>query len=275
MSDPRELYIELIKKTLTFTLWDESRLFKPSEMDPHPFYKKWVVDSIVGHLSKQGRRIMEPVQRQDRERELGRDWPTLAHTMIGRKRLDNLDYCLRTVLSEQVPGDLIETGVWRGGACIFMRAVLKAYEVTDRVVWVADSFAGLPEPDPQKYPEDAHDRHHIFDELRISRDEVEDAFRRYSLMDEQVRFLVGWFKDTLPVAPIKTLAVLRLDGDMYESTWDALLHLYPKLSPGGYCIIDDYILKNCRSAVHDYRRKHGIEDEIVDIDGTGAFWRKA
>src|SRR5205085_12029434 len=99
-------------------------------------------------------------------------------------------------------------------------------------------------------------------------------FHKYGLLDEQVVFLKGWFKDTLPTAPIDTLAILRLDGDMYSSTMDALVHLYPKLSKGGFCIIDDYGLPACRQAVHAYRAQHHIQSEIREIDWTGSFWRK-
>jgi O-methyltransferase len=94
------------------------------------------------------------------------------------------------------------------------------------------------------------------------------------LLDDRVRFLPGWFKDTLPDAPIDRLALLRLDGDLYESTIQALEALYPRLSPGGFCIIDDYIIKACRQAVADYRAKHGVSAEIIHIDGAGVFWRK-
>lgn len=206
----------------------------------------------------------------------GRVWPSAAHTMIGLKRLDNIQSCVESVLADGVPGDLIETGVWRGGATIFMRAVLKAYGVQDRNVWVADSFEGLPPPDAEKYPQDAGDRHHTARELAISLEQVKSNFERYGLLDGQVRFLKGWFRDTLPTAPIEKLAVARLDGDMYESTMDALVNLYPKLSVGGYLIVDDYgAVPACRQAVHDYREAHGISEELVDIDWTGVYWRRA
>jgi O-methyltransferase len=105
---------------------------------------------------------------------------------------------------------------------------------------------------------------------------VKENFRRYGLLDEQVRFLKGFFHDTLPGAPIERLAVIRLDGDMYESTMDGLVNLYPKLSPGGFIIVDDYgAVPACKQAVHDYRNAHGIEEEIVPIDWTGVFWRRA
>jgi hypothetical protein len=195
--------------------------------------------------------------------------------MIGLKRLDNLEFCIEEVIAKGVPGDLIETGVWRGGATIFMRAVLKAYGVTDRCVWVADSFAGLPPPDAGKYPHDAGDRLHEARELAVSLEQVKANFDRYGLLDDQVRFLKGWFRDTLPTAPIERLAVLRLDGDMYQSTMDALANLYPKVSQGGYVIVDDYsAIPACRQAVHDYRSANGITEEIRDIDWTGIFWQK-
>src|SRR5262249_7945660 len=158
------------------------------------------------------------------------------------KRLENLKFCVETAIRDGVPGDLIETGVWRGGACIFMRAILEAYGDKQRKVWVADSFAGLPKPNEAKYDADRGDKHHTFGDLAVPRETVEKNFEQYGLLDDQVRFLEGWFKDTLPSAPINSLAVMRLDGDMYESTIQALEALYPKLSPGGFVIIDDYFL---------------------------------
>jgi O-methyltransferase len=205
----------------------------------------------------------------------GRDWPARAHTMIGLKRLANLRACVESVIDDNVPGDLIETGVWRGGATIFMRAILKARGVTDRLVWVADSFAGLPPPDTARFPSDEGITLHRFSQLAVSLESVRENFRRYGLLDEQVRFLKGWFRDTLPAAPIRRLAVLRLDGDLYESTIQALDALYPKLSPGGYLIVDDYgNVAACRQAVHDYRAEHHVNEQIERIDWGGAFWRR-
>ncbi len=175
---------------------------------------------------------------------------------------------------DHIPGDLIETGVWWGGATIFMRAILKAYGITDRTVWVADSFEGVPPPDAEKYPADAGWDLAQFDCLAVSLEDVRANFDRYGLLDQQVRFLKGWFRDTLPTAPIEQLAVLRLDGDLYESTMDALSNLYPKLSVGGYAIIDDYMVSACAKAVQDYRRQHGINEKIEVIDTEGIFWRK-
>ena len=206
----------------------------------------------------------------------GREWPAMAHTMIGWQRLENIQRCVEDILARKIPGDLIETGVWRGGAIIFMRAILKAYDVKDRRVWGADSFAGLPKPDAARYPADAGDQTYTHPELAVSLDQVRANFEKYALLDEQVRFLPGWFRETLPAAPIDCLALMRLDGDMYESTCVALESLYPKLSPGGYVIVDDYgACAGCQKAVHDFRAGNNIVDEIVSIDWTGVYWRKS
>jgi O-methyltransferase len=164
--------------------------------------------------------------------------------------------------------------VWRGGATIFMRGYLAAHGITDRTVWVADSFAGLPPPTL------AQDAGHDYSAavapiLAISREEVEGLFRRYDLLDRQVKFLQGWFKDTLPTAPIDRLAVLRLDGDLYESTMDALNALYAKVSAGGFVIVDDYHdIDPCKQAVDEFRARYGVTDPITDIDWSGVYWRK-
>lgn len=114
-----------------------------------------------------------------------------ADTMIGLKRLDNIQFCVENVLKDNIQGDLIETGVWRGGACIFMRAILAAYGITDRRVFVADSFEGLPKLDEKEYPQDKEDKLCIERFLSLSKEEVENNFRRYGLLDEQVVFLKG------------------------------------------------------------------------------------
>jgi O-methyltransferase len=212
----------------------------------------------------------------DDARTDGRDIPATAETMIGLKRLENIQYCAVDVLKKDIPGDFIETGVWRGGACIFMRAILKAFEDKERKVWAADSFSGFPSPDPERYPADAKSGWASrFPQLAVSLDVVKQNFANYGLLDEQVCFLPGWFRDTLPNAPIDRLALLRLDGDLYESTIIALESLYPRLSAGGYLIVDDYgCFPACRRAVTDFREQFGIIAPIQKVDWTGVFWQK-
>ncbi len=203
-----------------------------------------------------------------------RNFLEFPHSMIGRKRMDNLHACIESVLADQIPGDLIETGVWRGGATILMRGVLAAHGVTDRTVWVADSFEGLPAA--QRVQDSGIDlTKNAFPVLAVTLAKVQELFARYDLLDEQVRFLPGWFCDTLPVAPIDHLAILRLDGDLYASTMDALTALYDKVSVGGYIIVDDYYaLKVCQQAVDDFRQQRGITDQVVVIDSAAIYWRK-
>ncbi|MFF2482233.1 TylF/MycF family methyltransferase [Paenibacillus sp. NPDC058071] len=239
-NEAAEHYLELLKKTILFEIWLEH---EGGLATPH-------------------------------NRKLGLDWPNIAHSMIGRVRMNQLHAAMDTVLEENIPGDFIETGVWRGGACIFMRGFLRAHGVGDRKVYVADSFQGLPEPDPN-YPIDATSTFHLQPFLRVSLPEVMDNFKKYDLLDNQVSFLKGWFKDTLPVAPIKQIAVARLDGDMYSSTMDSLRSLYAKVSIGGFIIIDDYSIGYCSAAVHDFRAALGITDPIYPIDDTGVYWRKS
>jgi len=156
-----------------------------------------------------------------------------------------------------------------------MRAILKAYGVVDRRVWLADSFRGLPPPDATKYPGDEGDRHHEIPWLAVPAEQVKVTFGRYGLLDSQVEFLEGWFKDTLPTAPIAQLALLRVDGDMYKSTMEVLENLYPKLSPGGYVILDDWgDLPMSRKAVDDFRQANGIDEALEPVDGIAVYWRK-
>lgn len=245
---PAELYLDLLIRTIANTIYGDPPI-TPGQAGQEKKFKL-------------------------RDRERGKDWPQQAHSMIGPHRLKNLrDLCL-TCIDDNIPGDFIETGVWRGGACILMRGVLAARGDKSRKVWVADSFQGLPPPDAAKYPHDAGYNFHEFPQLAISLEQVRSNFAAYGLLDEQVRFVKGWFRDTLSTIPAEHFALIRLDGDLYESTIQALDALYPKLSPGGFCIIDDYEIAACRQAVADYRKTHGIDAEMKAIDWTGSFWRK-
>lgn len=211
-------------------------------------------------------------------RRCGTDWPSRAHTMIGTQRLKNIQELAEIVIKNKIPGDFIETGVWRGGATIFMRAILKAYNIKDKNVWVADSFEGLPSPNPALYSADKEDLHYTHPELSVSLEQVQENFKKYDLLDDQVKFLKGWFKDTLPTAPIEQLSLLRLDGDMYESTIDSLNALYPKLSQGGYVIFDDAnSVPACLQALTDYRQQHNITSTMYYTDnlGIGVYWCKS
>ena len=262
----RNLYLDLLKSVIINDIYK----------DPPIIRKKYVPKSLPKEIKEffPGYRIGNRYNTQ--ERDEGFDWPSVAHSMIGRKRMNNLQYCVETVINESIPGDLIETGVWRGGACIFIQGILKAYGETHRKVYLADSFEGLPPPNHDKYPQDRNSQFHKKTPLKVSLEEVKDNFQLYGLLQPNVVFLKGWFKDTLPNAPIREISVLRLDGDMYESTMDALVNLHCKVSPGGFVIIDDYgLLPECREAVQDFLRMKKLEDilQIQEIDTSGRFWR--
>lgn len=247
-TEPAELYLDLLKKCLTRSIFSD------------------------GGLSPGAAAYTEQFDPQLRAE--GRDWPQEAETMIGMKRLDNLHHCIKTVVRDGIEGDLAETGVWRGGATIFMRGALAAYGDRARAVWVADSFRGLPKPDPKRYPADEGDELWTIEQLAIPLEEVKANFARYGLLDDRVRFLEGFFRDTLPTAPIEVLAVLRLDGDLYESTMEALQALYDRVSPGGFVIVDDYSLETCKAAVDDFRARREIVTPLERIDWTGTLWRR-
>jgi O-methyltransferase len=271
------LYLDLLKRSLTGSLAEDNDSILGGVRTAGSASWKRRLANLVGDVA--ARANVEIAYKKPYDpalREIGRDWPSRAESMIGLRRMDNIQHCVQTVLDEDVPGDLLEAGVWRGGACIFMKANLVAHDDTSRSVWVADSFQGLPAPNAALYPADTGDDLHTRGGLSVGADQVRHNFERYGLFDDRVRFLVGWFKDTLPTAPIDALAVMRLDGDMYESTWQAIEALYPKLSPGGFCVIDDFGSHQSQAgqAVLDYRQAHGIDEAIVDIDGFGAYWRK-
>lgn len=260
----RDRYLTLLAGALTHTIYE------PMDTRELPDY---VRKAYRAAFDAEGTRFAPPTPQQ--ERMEGRDRPVFAQTMIGMQRIRNVRSCVEGVLADGVRGDLIEAGTWRGGAGIMMRGVLAAHGADERTVYVADSFQGLPEPNAELYPADAPDLNYTAEELAVPLEEVRANFARYDLLDDRVRFVKGWFRDTLPTLNDRTWAVVRLDGDLYESTMDGLVNLYPQLAPGGYMIIDDYGFDNCRLAVDDYRRELGITEEIVEVDWTGAYWRKS
>lgn len=270
-----DLYLDLLAKALTRSLFEDE---DPVDVARHYAGQSWkhgLTMLAARALRPTGIQLVRYRSYDPVAREYGRDWPSRAETMVGLRRLANARYCIESVLNDRVPGDLAEAGVWRGGTSIFMRGVLKAFGITDRDVWCADSFQGLPPPSPNTYPADADLHLDQIEYLSVNVETVRRNFARYGLLDDQVHFLVGWFKDTLPRSPIDRLSVLRLDGDLYESTMQVLDTLYPRLSVGGYCIIDDYgVIPACRQAVTDYRHAREIADELVEIDGSGVYWRR-
>ena len=254
-ASPEELYLDLLKKTLTRA--QTARRYQRRTLCSLGWFE---IDGRVPNSSKgylEGAGINLEMREND------------AETMVGTRQLDNVQFCVTDVLKHKIPGDVIECGAWRGGVTILMRAVLRAYGDTEKKVWVADSFEGLPRPNADA------DSGWAQGEMAVSLEEVRENFLRYGLLDEKVRFLKGYFNQTLPTAPITALSVLRADSDLYESQLDVLNNLYPKLSVGGYAIIDDYLeVAGCRRAIDEYRQAHHITEEIKPIDTEGIYWQK-
>lgn len=276
-NNSEDLYLDLLKKCLTAYLYDESsnrRLTVARDKRFKP--KEWLKRILIALAARRGLEIRRVIPFDAQKRAFGRDWPGFGYTMIGLKRLDNIQGCVESVLENNVPGDLLEAGVWRGGATIFMRAVLRVRGVVDRNVWVADSFEGMPAPDTEKYGADKGYDLSGCEYLVATIEDVKANFERFGLLDEHVKFLKGWFRDTLPNVPTGKLSVLRIDGDLYGSTMDALSSLYHRVSKGGYVIIDDYYSwPPCRQAVDDFRNSRSVSSPLEDIDGRGVFWQVA
>jgi Macrocin-O-methyltransferase (TylF) len=247
-----ELFLDLLKRSLTNTLFATE---PDSNEEDNPRY----VSKAIQHY-QQGPAV----------------------SMVPLARMNQLQNCVVDVVTKQVPGDLVETGVWRGGVTIFMRALLKVLGDQDRCVWAADSFEGLPEPDPVKFPVEykafkSAAMTKYYNHLAVSLEEVQRNFAAYGMLDDRVRFLKGWFCNTLPIAPIGKIAVLRLDGDYYESTRDSLVNLYDKVSVGGYVIIDDYgedTWTYCRKAVDEFRAERKIKSPLIRVDRPCSYWQR-
>ena len=279
--DFRGRYIDLLKSSLCSSLYDESswrRIEGPLKQEvkgkPLGQLKRAVAHWIINFAAKRKVLLLRQLPYNADSRQQGLDWPLFGYTMTGRNRLDALQKCLEDIIANKVPGDVVETGVWRGGSMILARAILDMHGETDRKVWCCDSFEGMPVPtiDGESFSgtEDFSD----LDYLAVSVDQVKSYFERFGVLSDRVRFVKGWFSDTLPDAPISSIALLRLDGDLYESTRDALVPLGHKVSKGGYIIIDDYhSWEGCRQAVEEYRSTHRITSPITKIDAHSVYWK--
>lgn len=194
-----------------------------------------------------------------------------AYSMLQDELLYDLGQKTITALSENVPGDFVECGVWFGGASFLMADLLKQSGIGDRKVWMFDSFEGLPKPKKidgplaNEYAKQAkHDNGWYFDNCYADFNTVADISKKLGV-SRYTNIIKGWFKDTLPKKrkEIRSIAVLRVDGDWYSSTISCLDLLYDKVAKGGYVIIDDYyVFDGCAIAVHEFLGKRKIFDRL-------------
>jgi len=210
----------------------------------------------------------------------GADWCEYCFTMAGGARVQNVRHLVEKTITEGVPGDWLEAGAWRGGCSIMARVVQTVLgEEKHRRTYVCDSFAGLPLSSTSA----DHDGWNKMHFLEVSQSEVERNFEQFVPLDGNVRFRKGYFSESLPEVRKelrrdgRQLAVLRGDGDMYESYMDILYNLYEFVSVGGYFICDDCpAIAEAKKAIEDFRKHHAIEDPLQTVDGSamGTFWQK-
>lgn len=197
----------------------------------------------------------------------GLDWN--GYTMIGLRRLDNLEYCINSVLKDNITGAIVECGVWRGGAMIFANGALKENEAV-RNVYICDVFDGtFPKPLQEC---DEWTEKHDFSSLSVSLDQVKQNFTVFDLLTDNIIFKKGWFSDTL--GEIKEpVAILRIDGDTYQSTMDSLV-LEPQIPSGGYIIMDDWAIDVSKKAFLDYFKGRVTEKDVIPVDSLSVYWKK-
>ena len=214
----------------------------------------------------------------------GHDWPPIGHTMVGELRLQNMREAVEAVVRLGVPGDIAELGVWRGGVCIYAKAVLDllcegrgsaasaAAQAAPRDVVVFDAFEDVPGYGAAT------------SYLSVSEQLVRSAFDKYTVGTDGVVFVRGLFKDSLPDfrearirAGGKPIAVLRIDGNFYDSHQDALYYLYDFVPVGGIVIFDDYSHEQAREAWDDFQRDQNFGESVTRIsapDENGGWFVK-
>ena len=273
LTTPGRSVIDLYLRNLKHTLIDFHRLDGVQYVSfgkRHQGLLAAVIRPFMKMINKLNYDLVE-IRKYDQQKRInGEDWPADAESMIGLKRMNNIQYCIGQIIKDNIEGDLIETGVWRGGASIFMKANLLVHG-SRKKIFVCDSFEGLPKP---THDEDKGDKHYTIKYLAVTQEQVTKNFEKYGLLDENVIFKKGWFKDTMPSLRAEKFSLIRLDGDLYESTMDVLQNIFDNLSVGGYVIVDDWVLPTCKKAVMDFRKERGITDKLIAIDNTGVYWRK-
>ena len=213
-----------------------------------------------------------PVQDWVRFKRLNLFRKSYPNTMVGYARLSNAYELARLIERTGLQGAFVECGVWKGG-CIATMAWVAKQANSNRSIWLFDSFEGLPEPtekDPLK------GWNHVGDYAAPQEVAEQLLFSKLKINRDNVHIVKGWFQDTLPACKdeIGPISILRLDGDLYESTKCCLEHLYEQVVPGGYVIIDDYgCWEGCRIATDEFLENIDVELQI--IDRKGRFFQKA
>ena len=239
------------------------RRHAPSDPDPQP-------DSFAPGTSPEDRRIIEQAS---------------PYTMTGAARLQSLVDAVRYCVRREIPGAFAECGVWRGGSVLAMLLTLEDLGVRDRDVYLFDTFAGMTEPtehdtSPVEQPalatweaakgEGSRAWGGLFDAALFNEDAVRATLLATGYPEARLHLVRGPVEETLPQGAPGDIALLRLDTDWYESTRHELVHLYPRLQPGGVLIVDDYgHWEGCRRAVDEYFTSDAPPLLLHRIDYTG------
>ena len=192
------------------------------------------------------------------------------HTLIGYVNLYQTYDAIAQIEKANVPGAIVEMGVWRGGCGAFMAWCAKKY-TTQRTVWLFDSFEGLSpfsDEDSEKAAKKQRKGGKVF---AAPQKDAEEIVLKLNVR-ERVKIVKGWFKDTVPETKqhIGKIALLRLDADIYEPTKYCLNELYDLVSPGGIIIIDDYgAWKGCNRAVYEFFAERGLDRPIYHYPYRG------
>jgi cephalosporin hydroxylase len=187
----------------------------------------------------------------------------LAYAGLGGTRLDHLRACLEVVREEGVEGDIVDCGTGRGGAAIFMRGFLEAYELAGPRVWVADRFVA-----------GSSDGTGAGRRFRADLNTVRDAFAGFDLLDDRVVFLQGEPSRKLEDAAISEVALLRIGSHEPKEVRGVLDALHERVTPGGFVVVDAYAAPGCEAAVDGFRAERGLAEPLERIDWSGVAWRK-
>jgi len=203
-------------------------------------------------------------------------WRRVApYTLTTPGKIEALAQAVEYAVSRPVPGAFVECGVWRGGSMMTVALTLLRLGVTDRELYLFDTFEGMPEPGEEDVKQGGR---HASEVLRNSGrdssvwaiagfDEVRDSVQGTGYPEDKIHFVQGGVEETVPEHAPAEIALLRLDTDWYASTKHELVHLYPRLAPGGVLIIDDYAYwRGARQAVDEYVREKELTLLLIRID---------
>jgi O-methyltransferase len=199
-----------------------------------------------------------------------------TYSMVTSKNLISLYNLVQKVDALDLPGDIVECGVWNGGSSALMGVAHRDGKTSkrQRAIWLFDSFRGLPPPSEK---DGAVEQQYYFEGLnKGAMDNVKKVFERLNVALDDVHIVPGWFNQTLPNAMINDVAILHIDADWYDSVKTVLDALYHRVVPGGFVILDDYgYWEGCERALNDYFAEHAIKNVVLQrADRIGAFFQK-